>query len=471
MTSNIGRRIVPGGCLLPEGMDTQAKIKELAYIFRKQGKALYLVGGGVRDRLRGCAVEDYDLATDATPEETKHLAAAARPEGLYTVGEKFGTVGLIFSGHRVEITTFRSEAYLPRSRWPQVAFGTSLEDDLGRRDFTINALAQDILGGQIIDLYGGRTDLERGIIRAVGEPQRRFEEDPLRLLRAIRFASQLGFSIEEGTAQAIATQAELLGQVSVERIAEEMTKTLIAPYPARGLRFACQLGLIAHVIPELVSMKGLAQDAWHHKDVFEHTLAVVERIAPESTLRWAALLHDIGKPSTLAVEGDEVHFFGHEVVGAAMARSILLRLRLDRRTVKLVTKLVRMHMRINLYDGQWSDSAVRRFMREAEAELPLLFALSRADVTSYRPARVRAALANMAELEKRCQQIEAASDVAQIKSPLDGNDLMVLFGIGPGPWIKPIKEHLLQEVLEGRLAQDDKEKAGEMAKAFFAKVG
>jgi poly(A) polymerase len=445
-----------------------AALTRLADAFLAAGYQVYLVGGCVRDRLLGRPVTDFDLATDAPPAEVKRLLKALPAEHIWTVGERFGTIGAHIDGTTVEITTFRSEEYTPRSRKPAVRFGTSLEGDLARRDFTINAIAQDVRTGALIDPFGGVRDLEARVVRAVGNADERFAEDPLRLLRAVRFVAQLEFRLAPDTAAAIARQADLLADISRERIAQEMDKLLVAPRAGHGLRLLCDLGLMRHIVPELLAMRGMRQDIYRYKDVFEHTLHVVDNVEPELVLRWAALLHDIGKPRTISQVKGETHFFGHEFVGEAMTRRILGRLRYERAFIERVARLVAMHQRINSYEGDWTDSAVRRFIREAGDALDDLFKLSRADLTTRREDKRRAAIRRLEELRARCDAIRAQEDLAKLRSPLDGNDLMALFGRGPGPWIRPIKEHLLNLVIEGRLAQDDRATAEQIARQFYA---
>lgn len=442
-------------------------VQRLADTFREHGKQLFLVGGAVRDRLLGRESYDLDMATDAVPGEVKRLALAAKPRSIYTVGEKFGTVGLVFDGRAVEITTFRSEEYVPRSRKPMVTFGTSLRGDLSRRDFTINAIAYDVINGQLIDPFGGLRDLKAGLIRAVGDPFQRFDEDPLRLLRAVRFAAQLNFTIERRTAEAITACKDRLRTVSQERIADEMNKMLLSPHPALGVKLMVKLSLAEVVLPELMPMVGLDQGDHQHKDVLEHTLGVLENTPPDLELRWTALLHDIGKPATKTVRDGKIHFYGHEIVGADMARDILTRLKMDNRTINKVTKLVRMHMRCNLYEPDWTDGAVRRLIREAGDEFDELLALSRADITSHRPQRIEAALSRVDEIEERAERLIEQENVRQLASPLDGHELMAIFGRPPGPWIREVKEFLLAKVLDGELAPDDKAKAEELAREFL----
>ncbi|MCL5026024.1 MAG: CCA tRNA nucleotidyltransferase [Chloroflexi bacterium] len=448
-----------------------APLTELARAFARAGKQLYLVGGSVRDELLGRPHADLDFTTDALPEEVKALVRAARPDGVYTVGERFGTVGLVFGDLHVEVTTFRAEQYEPDSRKPAVQFGTSLVEDLSRRDFTINAMARDLATGELVDPYGGLADLKARLIRAVGAAEERFAEDPLRLLRAVRFAAELGFDVEPGTRAAIIACAEKLRTISWERIRDEMNRILLSERPALGIRLLCELGLMAFIIPEMLEMRGLRDREKRHKDVFEHTLAVVQRVPPVLHLRWAALLHDIAKPATLSVTDGEVHFLGHETLGAEMSRRILGRLRLDRNTIGVVAKLVRMHLRINLYDSNWTDGAVRRLAREAGDLFDDLFIISRADVTSQRAQRVAQAARAADELEARYRALQEEADLAKITSPLNGDELMSLFGRPPGKWIAPVKDYLLSLVLDGTLEQNDKEKAAELAREFVAKMG
>ncbi|HEV2235587.1 MAG TPA: HD domain-containing protein, partial [Ktedonobacterales bacterium] len=369
----------------------------------------------------------------------------------------------------IEITTFRSDRYDAASRKPEVTFGDRLEDDLLRRDFTINAIARDPVSGELFDPYGGREDLREGLIRAVGnDPERRFDEDPLRLLRAVRFAAQLGFAIEEGTGAAIERQAATLGKISRERIRDEFTKVLTSPDPMRGLRLLVDGGLMAYIVPEVMELRGVSQRPVHSKDVYEHVLRVVANTPPRPATRWAGLLHDIAKPRTRSVEDGKVHFFGHEEVGAGMTRDILRGLKFDRPFIEHVSRLVRMHMRANAYAPDWTDGAVRRLMLEAGPALPDLLDLSRADITSYRPERVTRAVARVAELEARTKWLFEEAQRVPLKSPLDGLELMAIFGRGPGPWLRPVKDYLLGLVIDGQLANDDKAGAEAAARRLLA---
>jgi len=447
----------------------------LAQAFRAQQRQLYMVGGTVRDVLlhRGQSA-DADLATDAHPEEIKRLVAPTHPNAVVLVGERFGTVRLHYESSIVEITTFRSERYNPESRKPEVCFGTILEEDLLRRDFTINAMARDPLNGHIIDLFGGRRDLEAHLLRAVGdEPDKRFDEDPLRLMRAIRFAAQLNFSIEKETYLSIQRQAGKLQKISRERIRDEMNKLLLSSHPDKGLNLLVETGLMEWIVPEVLELRGVSQQVQqvhglHTKDVYSHVMRVVERSSPRLKARWAALLHDIAKPRTRVVKDNEIHFFGHEDIGARMAHDILKRLHFDRDFIESVSRLVRLHMRANAYGPEWTDGAVRRLMLEADDDLEDLLDLSRSDITSYRTDKVNRASARVSELGERCQHLKEEAKRVPLKSPLDGNELMMLFGRGPGPWLRPIKEHLLGLVIDGYLSPDDKEQAIRIAQEMMA---
>jgi len=444
----------------------------LAEAFRAQHKQLYIVGGTVRDvLLHRAQSNDADMATDAKPDEIKQIVAPTHPSAIVLVGERFGTVRLHYANDIIEITTFRNEVYNPESRKPEVCFGTELEEDLLRRDFTINAMALHPLTGEIYDPFGGRQDLEAHILRAVGnEPDKRFDEDPLRLLRAVRFAAQLDFTIEPETRRSIIRQASKLQKISKERIRDEMNKLLLSAHPAKGLDLLVELRLMEWIIPEVLALRGVSQQPQRTiqtKDVYAHVLRVVERSSPQLVCRWSALLHDIAKPRTRTVEDGKVHFFGHEDIGAYMARDILKRLHFDRDFIESVSKIVRLHMRANAYTPEWTDGAVRRLMLDAGDDLPGLLDLSRADITSYRADKVSRAAARVTELAERVQRLKEEAERVPLKSPLDGNELMAMFDRGPGPWLRPIKEHLLGLVIDGLLAPDDKEEAAKIARMLI----
>lgn len=431
---------------------------------------LFLVGGVVRDLLLDAPVaHDLDFATSATPRQTERALRAAGGK-VYTIGEKFGTIGAVFDDAQVEVTTYRAEAYEPGSRKPTVAFGRNLQDDLARRDFTINAIALDPRSGTLADPFAGQQDLSDGLIRAVGSPRERFEEDPLRLLRAVRFACRLGFEIEPETASAISRSAAALGSISRERVRDELDKLLLSPAPARGIWLLCDLHLADFSLPDVPKLRGMQNEIGpgRHKDVFNHTLQVLDRTPPRLALRWAALLHDIAKPITKRVENGKVTFHGHDLKGERMTRRILADLHQPGELVDRVGHLVGFHLRANAYEGVWTDSAVRRFVLEVGDDLVEdLLALSRADVTTGRVERRTEIARSVAELERRIQELRAHEDIARIASPLDGADLMQMFDRGPGPWIQPIKDHLREMVIEGELAAGDKETAIPIARRLY----
>jgi poly(A) polymerase len=439
---------------------------------------LFLVGGSVRDMLLDAPVgHDLDFATSSRPRQTERALKAAGGK-VFSIGEKFGTIGAVFSNPdvQVEITTYRAEAYEAGSRKPRVEFGQSLVDDLARRDFTVNAIALDARSSEwtLTDPFNGRADLECGIIRAVGIPAERFREDPLRLLRAVRFAVRLGFELEAETQRAIEASAAALAAISRERVRDELQKTLLSHEPSRGVRLLCDLGLAEFSLPDVPKLRGMQQESEYgrHKDVFSHTLQVLDRTPPRLPLRWAALLHDIAKPATKRVEHGKVTFHGHDHRGERMARRILSELHEPGEVVERVGRLVGLHLRANAYEGAWTDSAVRRFVLDVgEDAVEDLLLLSRADVTTGRIERRAAIARSVAELESRIKELREREDIARIASPLDGLELMQLFERGPGPWIQPIKDALREMVIEGDLTAGDKEAATPIAKRLYDELG
>jgi len=420
---------------------------DLARRFESSGRQLLVVGGSVRDAFLGRDHGDIDLCTDAKPAETSALVESGA-EALWLQGVEYGTVGVLFGGARFEITTFRTESYEPGSRHPQVSFADDITTDLSRRDFTINALAIRLKDLELLDPFGGREDLKAGVIVTPIDPKLSFTDDPLRMLRAFRFSSQLGFGLEKSTLSAITELKELIGSVSAERIRDELTKLLCGQSPGAALVAADSTGIVELFLPELSALK-LEQDPVHkHKDVFLHTLAVLEQAPEEEVLRLAALLHDIGKPRTRRIEPSGVSFHHHEVVGARMAADRLRALRYPTRTVAAVAELISLHHRFHTYSLGWSDSAVRRYARDAGPLLADLNELVRADCTTRNRAKAAKLAARMDELEKRIAELAAQEELEKLRPDLDGKQVMAHLGIPPGPLVGQALEHLLELRLE-----------------------
>lgn len=441
----------------------------LVEVFYTAGKSLYLVGGSVRDSILGQLPHDYDYATDATPTEIKALLNRARATAVFAIGERFGTIGGIVDGKSVEITTFRSDEYVDGSRHPSVTTDrVSLIDDLGRRDFTMNAIAVSTASMDMIDPFNGYADILNKVIRAVGDPDDRFREDPLRMLRAVRFAAQLGFALEPSLVTAVQIQAHMLQTISSERIMAEMSKILMTERAGLGIDLLTDLGMMPYIIPEFMDVVQMPVGK-DHKNVYEHTLQVVDQSPARLTLRWAALLHDIGKPATFSRSSGDVHFLGHEAVGANLSKRVLRRLKADNAFTDAVVQRVDMHMRVNGYMTDWTDGAVRRFVREAGDAVEDLLDLSDADVTTKNNS-LRAKYRRLTdELRERILHLNEQDSIVEMKSPLDGLELMELFNRPAGQWIKEVKEHLLSFVLDGTLAQNDKETATYVAQRFMEK--
>jgi poly(A) polymerase len=452
-----------------------AVTRSLASAFSAAEEELYLVGGTVRDALLGRAMlADLDFATSAAPPRTRELLESVEPSSVYLVGERFGTIGAIFGDEpdrlRVEVTTYRRETYPDENRFPDVAFDATLTDDLARRDFTMNAIAVDAKSGAMIDPWDGEADIAQSLVRAVGDPNERFAEDPLRLLRAARFVSQLGFRLDWTTEQAMAQQASSLERISRERVLAELTLLLLGEYVDHGLDALRRTKLLHVALPEIQPLAAdLAPRLGREKDLWEHTVRVVRQAPPRVQVRWAALLHDAGKPLTRSVGLDgEVHFFGHERVGAELADRALRRLNADRALRSSVRTLVALHGRPAAYDPSWTDSAVRRLALDTGDAWDDLLDLAAADVTSGREQKRMAASRRVTGLRTRFLHLQAQMELARLESPLDGNDLMRIFDRPPGPWIKRVKNHLRELVIEGQLLPDDQDGAVRIARALLA---
>ncbi|MBA4179121.1 MAG: RNA nucleotidyltransferase [Anaerolinea sp.] len=437
---------------------------DLVAAFAAHHRQLWLVGGAMRDELMGQDHGDLDFTTDALPDEVEAIAAELGA-GVTTVGKKYGTIGVFIDPHWYEITTFRGDSYTAGSRWPDVTFGRSIEEDLARRDFTVNALARDAQSGRVLDLFGGEADIRAGVIRAVGDAATRFREDPLRILRGLRFASQLDFEIDSATAAGMEETVSLLTTLSQERVTAELDKLLRGKNPARGLQAMKETGALRVALPEFASMVGCEQNRFHQFDVWGHTVATVQAIAPGDDprlRRWTALLHDLGKPAVRHIKPNgEWGFYRHESVGADLAAELLDRLKLGRRESLTIRLLVRRHMdRPDPADRR----SVRRFMTKCEGHWRDLVALKRADNASHTYDDHE----YHNQLETACEEAELEDrERLKAESPLTGDDLVTMFDREPGPWIKVIKQRLGSMVLDGDLEPGDRSGAERIARQMM----
>lgn len=431
-------------------------------LFHQTGHELYLVGGAVRDYLLGVALEDLpdlDFATSALPAESARiLRAAGLP--VFTVGSRFGTVGTVLEDgglrREIQVTTYRGEIYINGSRKPRVSFGQDLEGDLSRRDFSINAMAMS-KDRRLVDPHGGQRDLEQRILRTVGDPHTIFREDPLRTLRAARFIATLGMHPEPEVTQGVRDLADEILTVSRERWLLEMNKLLPGATVELALGFLADTGLLAHLLPEAQAMVEFkaGQGRHHHKALWPHTTAVVSQAPPRVAVRWAALIHDAGKVTTRSVDGvGEVHFFGHEAIGASLVDDLARRFRFPQALHQRVRTMVLMHQRPALYEHGWTDGAVRRLMRDAGDVLTDLLDLSRADVTSHRPGVREAVLERLAELEARAAKLREQDGQGPLLPKGIGQAIMQHFDIEAGPRVGELRGRLEQAVLDGELPRD-----------------
>lgn len=436
---------------------------DLARRFQEAGFRLALVGGSVRDALLGRLGNDLDFTTDARPEDVLKIV---RPwaDSVWEVGIAFGTVGSQKDGYQIEVTTYRSEAYDRNSRKPEVSYGDSIEEDLVRRDFTVNAMAVALPQKEFIDPHGGLEDLAERVLRTPGTPEASFSDDPLRMLRAARFAAQLDFEVAPEVVAAMTDMAGRIDIVSAERVREELNKLLLSGNPRKGLGLLVDTGLADRVLPELPSLRLESDEHHRHKDVYEHSLTVLEQAidleedGPDLVLRLAALLHDIGKPRTRRFESDgRVSFHHHEVVGAKMTKKRLTELKYSNDVVKDVSKLVELHLRFHGYgDGEWTDSAVRRYVRDAGPLLDRLHKLTRSDCTTRNKRKANALSRTYDRLEERIAQLQEQEELDAIRPDLDGNAIMQILGVGPGPVIGRAYSFLLELRLEnGPMDHDD----------------
>ncbi len=430
-------------------------VRPLAARFDAAGHRIYLVGGVVRDLVLGRSLEsgDIDFTTDAHPDVTTEVVRGWA-DAVWDQGARFGTVGLKRGGTTYEITTHRAEAYTPDSRKPDVAFSEDIEADLSRRDFTVNAMALRVTGSpgeapELIDPFGGVADLASSVLRTPRAPEESFSDDPLRMLRAARFLAGYGLTPEPALVGAVTEMAGRLEIVSAERIRDELCKLLVVEDPSPGLWFLVDSGLADVVLPELPAMQ-VEQDPIHrHKDVLAHTIAVVAKTRPELIVRMAALLHDVGKPKTRSFGPKGVSFHHHEVVGARMARERLKALRFPNDQIEAITQLVYLHLRFHGYsDDVWSDSAVRRYVRDAGPLLDELNELTRCDCTTRNERKARMLAARMDALEERIAELREREELEAVRPDIDGEQVMAHLGIGPGREVGEALSMLLEARLE-----------------------
>jgi poly(A) polymerase len=479
----------PTNALLREAVRRLAPVlpllSDLGTRFVEAGHEIALVGGPVRDAFLGRVSPDLDLTTSAGPDQTEAILAGWA-DAYWDVGRAFGTIGARKGSHVIEVTTYRADAYDHISRKPAVAFGDNLLDDLARRDFTINAMAMRLPSLEFVDPYDGIADLERRILCTPAEPEVSFGDDPLRMMRAARFVSQLGFTAAPEVVAAMTEMASTLEIVSAERVREEFVKLIMGSAPRRGLALFVETGLAACVLPELPALKLEVDEHHRHKDVYEHSLIVLEQAiamegpsdgpassvpGPDLVLRLAALLHDIGKPVTRRFEDDNgvggVSFHHHEVVGAKMTARRMKAMRFDKDTIKSVSRLVELHLRFHGYgDGEWTDSAVRRYITDAGPLLPRLHRLTRSDCTTRNVRKARNLSRIYDDLETRIAALLEQEQLDAVRPELDGNEIADILGISPGPVLGRAYKHLLSVRMDQGLI--GREAAVEALRAWWA---
>jgi poly(A) polymerase len=427
---------------------------ELAEKFAKAGFTLALVGGPVRDAILGRLGNDLDFTTNARPDETKSIIKKDA-DSLWETGREFGTIAAQFGDVTVEITTYRSEKYETQTRNPEVIFGDNIDGDLLRRDFTVNAMALELTTTppKFIDNYDGVNDLARKVLRTPGTPENSFSDDPLRMMRAARFAAQLGFDVDPAIINAIKEMAGRIEIISAERVRDELVKLIMSENPRIGIALLVDTGLADSVLPEIPKLKLEIDEHHHHKDVYEHTLKVLEQAisleerlgGPNLVIRLAALLHDIGKPKTRElIPGGGVSFHHHEVVGARMAKERLKTLRFSNDVIDDVSSLVFLHLRFHGYGtGEWTDSAVRRYIRDAEHQLNHLHVLTRADCTTRNQRKAESLAKTYDSLEERILKLMEEEELEKIRPDLDGLEIMAILGISPSPIVGRAYQYLL----------------------------
>ncbi|MCC3281792.1 MULTISPECIES: CCA tRNA nucleotidyltransferase [Arthrobacter] len=436
-------------------------IPRLGALFEAAGFELSLVGGPVRDLFLGRVSPDLDFTTNARPDDIIKVVRGWC-DTYWEIGREFGTIGMRKDGFQIEITTYRADAYDPDSRKPAVAFGERLEDDLFRRDFTMNAMALRLPQMELVDPFGGVRDLHAGQVRTPGAPSTSFSDDPLRMMRAARFASQLNVALAPEVFEAMKDMAERITIISAERVRDELVKLINGKAPADGIDLLVESGLADYVLPEVSALKLEIDEHHRHKDVYQHSLTVLRQACdqetgadgpvpgPDFVLRFAALMHDVGKPATRRFESTgSVSFLHHDVVGAKLAAKRMKALRFDNDTIKAVSRLVELHMRFYGYgDAGWSDSAVRRYVNDAGPLLERLHRLTRSDVTTRNRRKAERLAFAYDDLEQRIAKLAEQEELAAIRPDLDGSQIMALLGIGPGPVVGRAYRFLLEERME-----------------------
>jgi poly(A) polymerase len=436
-------------------------VLELGQRFVDAGHELSLVGGPVRDLFLGRAALDLDFTTDATPDQTVALIKKWA-DNYWEIGRAFGTIGMRKAGFQIEITTYRADAYDPESRKPIVAFGQSLTDDLLRRDFTINAMALRLPALELVDPFGGVRDLHASILATPGAPETSFSDDPLRMMRAARFAAQLGVSVRADVREAMISMAERITIISAERVRDELVKLICSAHPRAGVDLLVDTGLAEFVLPEVSALRLESDEHHRHKDVYQHSLQVLEQAAaleteadgpvpgPDFVLRFAALMHDVGKPATRRFEpGGAVSFRHHDMVGSKLTAKRMKALRFDNDTIKAVARLVELHMRFYGYgEAGWSDSAVRRYVTDAGPLLERLHLLTRSDVTTRNQRKADRLSFAYDDLESRIASLRERESLEAVRPDLDGGQIMALLGLRPGPVVGRAYKFLLEERME-----------------------
>lgn len=482
--------VVGGAAMLGEAIahleTVMPLLTELGDLFTAAGHEIALVGGPVRDAFVARTSPDLDFTTSARPEQTEQIVAEWA-DAIWDLGRAFGTIGVRKGDFQVEITTYRADAYDRETRKPVVEFGSSLDDDLVRRDFTVNAMALRLPDLTFVDPYGGLDDMAARRLRTPTSPEVSFGDDPLRMMRAARFSSQLSFDIAPEAFEAMTRMAGSIRMISAERVRDELVKLLMSPVPRRGLTALVDSGIAEFVLPELPALALEIDEHHRHKDVYEHSLIVLEQAmdlegprqvpgvehpgvveGPDLVLRLAALLHDIGKPDTRRFEsGGGVSFHHHELVGAKLARKRLRELRFDKETIKQVCRLVELHLRFHGYgSGEWTDSAVRRYVNDAGPLLSRLHLLTRADCTTRNKRKAARLSATYDDLEARIERLQAEEELAAVRPELNGNEIAEVLGIKPGPVLGRAYTYLLSVRLdEGVIG---KEAAAQRLRAWWA---